>query len=243
MSQRRDGGSITLFTGRFGSGKTEIAINYALSLASGAGSLRPILVDLDIVTPYFRSREMAGQLAQEGVDVVTPAAVSQHLDTPGIGPEILGAIEQQQRPVVMDVGGDAQGARALGQFAPALQRLGYAMNFVVNPHRPFTDTVEGIARAVTEIQATSRLTVTALVSNPNLMRQTTIELVVAGHRVVEQAAAALNLPLALICLRADLAAQVPPGTFAQPLLPLRRFFVMPWEASESDTADDEIGGV
>jgi hypothetical protein len=227
-------GRIVIFTGRFGSGKTEIAINYALALTGeeGDGDPGPMLIDLDIVTPYFRTRDLARPLGKKGVQVVTPAAVAQHLDTPGITPEIMGALQQTERPVVLDVGGDAQGARALGQFAPVLKESDYRMNFVVNPHRPFTGSVKGVVRAVTEIQATSRLEVTALVSNPNLIGETTLELVVNGHRLVEKAAQALALPVAFVSLRADLAARLAPDTFSVPVMPLRRFFVMPWEKDE-----------
>ena len=227
---------ITVFAGRFGSGKTEVSINYALSLVDEEKGHRPILIDLDIVTPYFRTRELTERLAGEGVDVVAPAAVAQHLDTPAITPEIMGAIQQPDRPVVLDVGGDAQGARALGQYALVLEQLGYAMNFVVNPHRPFTDSVEGIAQAVAEIQDTARLQVTALVSNPNLMQETTLVEIVAGHRVVEETAEALRLPVAFVSLRTDLAAQVTAHTFHQPVMALRRFFVLPWETSEGNSA-------
>lgn len=232
VSSETIGRRVVIFAGRFGSGKTEISINYALSLVDRTDRRRPILIDLDIVTPYFRTRELAGRLATEGVEVVAPAAVARHLDTPAITPQILGAIQQPERPVVLDVGGDAQGARALGQFAPVLEKLDYAMNFVVNSHRPFTDSVEGIAQAVAEIQDASRLKVMALVSNPNLIRETTLDVVVTGHRLVEEAAEALGLPVAFVGLRADLAAQVASDTFRQPLMLLRRFFVMPWEHAE-----------
>lgn len=240
---RPDDRRITIFTGRFGSGKTEISINYALSLAGGPEGRRPILIDLDIVTPYFRTRELAERLAGEGVDVVTPAAVAQHLDMPAITPEIMGAIQQPARPVVLDVGGDAQGARALGQFAAALEKAGYAMNFAVNPHRPFTDSVAGIARAVAEIQSTSRLRVTALVSNPNLIRETTLDMVVAGHRLIEEAAEALGLPVAFVSLRTDLAAQAAANTFRQPVMSLQRFFVMPWEGAEDNYSAPDLTGL
>jgi len=236
MSARSDDRRIVIFAGRFGSGKTEISLNYALSLVDQTDQQRPILVDLDVVTPYFRTRELAERLAQEGVDVVTPAPVAQHLDVPGITPEILGAIQQPYRPVVLDVGGDAQGARALGQYASVLNQLDYAMNFVVNPHRPFTDSVAGIAQAVAEIQSTARLQATALVSNPNLIGETTLPIVTAGHRLVEEAAQALGLPVAFVSLRADLAAEAGPNTFRQPVMPLRRFFVLPWEGSEGNPA-------
>jgi hypothetical protein len=110
---------ITLFAGRFGSGKTEVAINFALSLARQARAtvenghrarLGVILLDLDIVTPYFRTRETADAMRERGVEVIAPSVVGQHLDTPAITPQILGAIQQRERPTVVDVGGDRQGA-------------------------------------------------------------------------------------------------------------------------------------
>ena len=217
-----------IFCGRFGNGKTEIAINYALSLAKRS-TQPPILLDLDIVTPYFRTREMALTMKEQGVEVIAPAVVSQYLDTPGIRPEILGAIQQDRRPVVLDVGGDEQGARALGQYAPHLIQRGYEMDFVVNPYRPFTGDVEGIRRAVAEIETSSRLKATALVSNPNLIGETTTELVERGHRVVEAAAEALGLPLAFIAIEKGLAERFDDNHFAQPVLPLARHFRPLWE--------------
>lgn len=222
---------IVIFVGRFGSGKTEIAANYVVALVKGrrgSGNRRPVLVDLDIVTPYFRSREMTKAMAALGVEVVAPAAVAQHLDVPAISPRILGAIQDEQHPVVLDVGGDEQGARALGQYSPHLERLGYAMNFVVNPYRPFTGTVEGVRAAVAEIERTSRLRATALASNPNLMGETTPDMVEAGHSLVEEAGRALGLPVAFVAVEAGLAPAFGDNHFAQPVLALTRYFVPPW---------------
>jgi hypothetical protein len=233
---------VILFTGRFGSGKTEAAISYAVSLAQ---SLKPdmerpdrvILIDLDIVTPYFRSRETAEAMRKEGVEVIAPSVVGQHLDTPALTPQILGAIEQRQRPAVLDVGGDRQGARALGQYAKAISQRGYTMHFVVNPYRPFTDTVEGLARSITEIEESARLQVTSLVSNPNLINETTAERIVEGHALIEEFSRQLGLPIAFICLERSWArafqasgSKEPKGTsFSRPILILDRRFVHPWE--------------
>jgi hypothetical protein len=243
---------ICLFVGRFGSGKTEIALNYALWLAEwgrrtegqAAGAevdrasqpsdqtapRRPILVDLDIVTPYFRSREMAERMAACGVEVVAPAAVAQHLDIPAITPQIAGALQQPDRPVVLDAGGDEQGARALGQFSPALTAQGYGMYFVVNPYRPFTDAASGVRRAMTLIQATSRLQATALVSNPNLMAETTPAHVMRGHAQVEAMAEELGLPVVLVGVDRRLRTSLGENHFELPVLWLDRHFVLPWEA-------------
>jgi hypothetical protein len=252
---------LTLFSGRFGSGKTEAAISYALSLASGVGtgvvqgsqyspgpgggsgdppraesrtddidkSRRVVLIDLDIVTPYFRSREAQGALAQHGVEVIAPLAIGRHLDVPAITPQILGAIEQSDRPTVLDVGGDRQGARALGGFSHAIDQRGYTMHFVVNPYRPFTDTLAGLAKSIAEIEDSARLKVTSLISNPNLMDETTIELIVHGHARVEGFAQELGLPVAWICLTRDWAKRLGPNHFSEPTLLLDRFLTHPWE--------------
>jgi hypothetical protein len=241
------GDNLVLFTGRFGSGKTEAAINYALDLTGRSGSaasetatrdncgflaaqsLGVILVDLDIVTPYFRSRETAEAMAQRGVQVVAPAVVGQHLHIPAITPQILGAIQQTDRPTVLDVGGDRQGARALGQFSGAIRERGYTLHFVVNPYRPFTETLEGLASSIAEIEASARLQVTDLVSNPNLMRETTRQQIVDGHAKIERFARELDLPIAFVCIERRWLATFERDDFAQPILPLDRFFVMSWE--------------
>jgi len=241
---------ILLFTGRFGSGKTEAAINYALALAKLGGDGRGrttrgvILIDLDIVTPYFRSREMSAGWAMEerGVQVVAPNVVGQHLDIPAITPQILGAFQQVERPVVVDVGGDPQGARALGQFSAAIRKAAtegrpYTMHFVVNPYRPFTDTLEGLADSIAEIEATSRLKVSSLVSNPNLIGETTVHSILEGHARIAAFAGELGLPIAFVCVERQWVDQVRkaprdmrhPTVFSRPVLVLDRHFVMPWE--------------
>lgn len=233
---------LSIFTGRFGSGKTEVALNYAQSLVrrskpdarqlpdlEASPSDMVILIDLDIVTPYFRSRETADKMKTRGVDVVAPSVVGQHLDVPAITPQILGAIQQSQRPVILDVGGDEQGARALGQFSTAIQERGYRMHFVVNPYRPFTDTIEGLASSIAEIEAGARLKVTSLVSNPNLMGETTIEHIVEGHAKIEGFGQALGLPIAFVCIEHRWIDKLDTHRFAQPTLPLERLFIMSWE--------------
>lgn len=235
MSDRLFGAPLTIFAGRFGSGKSEAAINFAIRLAGNVGPDHAtgtdgvILIDLDIVTPYFRSREMAGAMQEHGVEVIAPSAVSQHLDTPGIIPEILGAIQQTDKPVVLDVGGDRQGARALGQFSPSIQDRGYTMHFVVNPYRPFTNSLEGLYSSITEIESSARLRVTSLISNPNLIGETTLESINEGHARVVEYAKELELPIAFVCVERRWLNRLSLDHFVQPLLVLNRHFVMAWE--------------
>ena len=220
---------ITIFAGRFGSGKTETAINYAVQEAKSLHPASCILIDLDIVTPYFRTREKAEAMRERGVEVVAPSIVGQHLDMPALTPQILGAIQQTERRVVLDVGGDQQGARALGQYSAAIQRQGYTMHFVTNPYRPFTGTLAGLRQSIAEIEASSRLQVTSLVSNPNLICETTPEQIAEGHARIEAFAEELGLPLAFVCVERRWAGQFAGNHFAQPVLVLDRFFVQSWE--------------
>ena len=250
MNELPDNAGITIFAGRFGSGKTEAAINYALALAreprgqapdsgsdaqdkvqnTGEQKVNPvILIDLDIVTPYFRSREMAERIRRHGVDVIAPSVIGQHIHTPAITPQILGAIQQPERPVVLDVGGDRQGARALGQFSAAIRQRGYTMHFVVNPYRPFTDTLEGLTNSISEIEASARLRATSLVSNPNLMNETRAEQIYEGHAKINEYARALNISIAFVCLERHWVNRIDPGHFAQPTLIVDRHFVQSWE--------------
>jgi hypothetical protein len=188
------------------------------------------LVDLDIVTPYFRTREVAARLLARGVTVVSPSTIGQHLDTPALTPEILGTIEQERAPVVLDVGGDRQGARALGQFSSVIDRRGYVMHLVVNPYRPFTSTLSGLTDSLTEIEQSSRLQATSLVSNPNLMGETTSLAVIQGHALVENWSRELGLPIAFVAVDGDRLDALADHEFGQPLLTLERFFVMPGSA-------------
>jgi len=215
---------ITIFTGRFGSGKTEIALNWAAAL--GVHGLDPYLIDLDIVTPYFRTRDRAEEMAALGVKVVSPFPVGHHLHVPAVNPQIQGAIEQSERPVVIDLGGDEHGARALAPYAPRICTRAHAMHFVVNPYRPFMDTVSGIEGAVRAIETSTHVPATHLISNPNLMSQSSPELFVRGHRLVEQASQQLGLPIAFAVISKDLSRQLDQTQLDVELVVIHRYFPM-----------------
>jgi hypothetical protein len=223
---------IRIFTGPFGTGKTEVAINYALSLA-GRDDL-VTLIDMDVITPYFRSREMAERLEKRGVEVVAPSGITKYVHLPAVTARIWGALQRSNGLTVMDVGGDAQGARAIGQFKALLEESDYVMYLVVNPYRPFNATVEKIARALQDMEENSRLTTGALVSNPNLIAETTLEIVDEGHRLVEQASHELGLSIAFLCMEERLLEEGVEEQYAQPILTLARHFHAPWEEQFSE---------
>lgn len=216
---------IVAFTGPFGSGKTEVAISY--SLAALSAGRRPHIVDLDIVTPYFRVGDCRDELAAEGLDVIAPAGALASFELPSLPPEIGAALGEEEGPVVLDVGGDAVGARLLGVYARDIAQRGYSMWLVVNPYRPSCSS-SAIVEHAASIESSSGLRLTGIVGNPNLGRVTRAADVQAGLEEVRSSAGGLGLPIVFVAVRSSLLDQIePPGV---PVLPLDLVLRLPWEA-------------
>ncbi|HBK61826.1 MAG TPA: hypothetical protein DDZ84_13715 [Firmicutes bacterium] len=184
----------TILVGAFGSGKTELAVNFATRMADSAGG-RATLVDIDILKPMFRSRDLRRQLAAKGVRVVSSVEGYEAVDVPALSPAIYGAIEDESTPLVMDVGGDDDGARALGRFRADLERAGYDMLYVVNTLRPFSSTPEEIVAMLQAVERASRLTCTALVSNANLGAASSVDEISGGLDMVSRVSGELGIPV------------------------------------------------
>ncbi|MGQ9779922.1 MAG: hypothetical protein ACUVRM_08615 [Bacillota bacterium] len=217
---------IYIFIGPFGSGKTETAINFALAQRRKGKEVS--LVDLDIVNPYFRSREARGFLAAEGIRVFSSAEGLEEADLPALSPAIIGAIARAELTLVFDVGGDPVGTRALARFYGLLSSWRPVVWAVINPYRPETRTKEAIAAKVAALAEAGRLPVTGLVANPNLGPETTVETILAGWRPIREAAEILSVPVAFACVREDLAPAAAAAGIA-PMLALRRYMLLPWE--------------
>jgi hypothetical protein len=225
-SQRR----VVVFFGAFGSGKTELAINYAKELRSTGEAVT--LVDLDNVSPLFRTRDAHGRLRTMGIRLLSPGGELGSADLPVLPAEVYGALQSKDARVVFDVGGDDWGARALSPFRPYFHEGEYDAYFVVNTRRPFTRDVDGICRAVDEVQRASRLRATALVANTNIGAATTLEYVREGFTIVSEAAERLHLPLIFLGVTRRLLAEASAEGFGVPLFPVDIFMLPPWEADE-----------
>ncbi len=219
---------ITIFTGHLGSGKTELAINFALSLKERG--LPTSVIDVDVVNPYFRTRLVREKLEQLGLTVICPRGEWMRADIPALPPAIRGVLEDPGRYGVFDVGGDEVGATVLGRFKPLLPAGDYHLWLVVNACRPFTRDKEGIISMLEGIEKACRLQVTGLVSNTNLGAVTDEETILTGHRVVQEAASALNLPVVMVAARRELVEQLRPHLPRElPVLPLNLFMQAPWQ--------------
>lgn len=217
---------VILFTGNYGSGKTEVAVNYASWLAREGKKVQ--IADLDLVNPYFRCREAKEPLEALGVEVVAPAGDYHTADLPILLPEVKGLIEHPRDYAILDVGGDNVGATVLATLTNAFEANDYDMIFVVNRNRPFTDTVEGVLRIVTEIEKASRLKVTSIVGNTHLMDETTVETVQSGIELTDGVAKKLGLPVRFVTIETSLLDQLDLTTIAHPVLPLERLLTFPW---------------
>lgn len=163
---------ITLFAGHYGSGKTCIAVSYA-KLARKS-EFDTAIVDLDIVNPYFRTKDSEKELKAAGIDIIASEYANTNLDAPALPKEIYSAISNKNLHLVIDVGGDDRGAVALGRYAEDItSENDYEMLFVANCYRPLTKTAEDALEVMREIEVASKLKFTGIVNNSNIGKLTT----------------------------------------------------------------------
>lgn len=222
--------NIALFIGNYGSGKTEVAVNYATNRKAAGHKVR--IADLDIVNPYFRSREVKRILEELGVEVVVPEDRLLDADLPVVVPGIKGMIENPVGINILDVGGDDAGATVLGSLHQALVAANYDMLQVVNVKRPFTENVEDTIKITREIEAASRLKVTGVVGNSHLMDETDAAVIREGYVYAKAVAKALGVEVKFITCEERLLNDFEEGEFDCPVLPITRQMLPPWRRRE-----------
>jgi hypothetical protein len=221
------GARVIAIVGNYGSGKTELAVNFALQLA--ASGHRVQIADLDLVNPYFRCREAADLMAAHGIRVVVPPGSQVFADLPIILPEIRGMLHPPDGVVtILDVGGDDVGARALASFRTSIADGEYELWQVINAKRPFTDTVAGCLAMRAAVESASRWTVTGLLVNSHLIEETTIDTVMDGWRLAEGVRKATGLPIRFLAAMQHLANAPALGAIDAPVLRLQRHMLPPW---------------
>ena len=165
---------LTLFAGHYGSGKTNIAVNYAMRLADEGHKV--CIADLEIVNPYFRTKDSEEELSARGITLICSEYANTNVDIPAIPAESYRLVRDKSCYGVIDIGGDDRGAYALGRFADAIKAEGdYRMAFVLNCHRPLTSTVEDAIEIMREIEAACGIEFNCIVNNSNIGHETTPE--------------------------------------------------------------------
>ena len=187
---------ITLFAGHYGSGKTNIAVNYALKIKQDG---KPVVIaDMDIVNPYFRTKDSEKELNEAGIRLISSEYASSNVDLPALPQDLYSVIDDKSNYAVLDIGGDDRGAYALGRYAESiLKEQDYEMFMVINKFRPLTRDVQSVIEVMNEIETACGMKFTAIVNNSNLGDETTAEDVLTSVSYAEETAKATGLPLKL----------------------------------------------
>lgn len=185
---------VTLFAGHYGSGKTNIAVNYALKIK--ADGHETVIADMDIVNPYFRTKDSEKELNEAGIRLISSEYASSNVDLPSLPQDLYNVIDDKSNYAVLDIGGDDRGAYALGRYAESiLKENDYEMFMVINKFRPLTKDVESTLEVMNEIQTACGMKFTAIVNNSNLGDETTAEDVLASLDYAQAVSEATGLPV------------------------------------------------
>jgi hypothetical protein len=223
------GRSTAVFLGEAGSGKSEIAINFALGL-KGENDRRIHFFDMDQTKPLFRSRDVAEQMRRAGVVFHSNSEESIE-DVASVPPGVVEAISEPDSFVILDIGGNERGARMIGQYHQYLNREDCRVFFVINPYCAWSKDYPGIAATIHKISGASRIEQIHIVSNPNFGAETTAEDVITGHARLKGILEG-QLEIAFVCAMEHLYGALQ-SRIEETLIPITRFIRYPWQ----DTCD------
>lgn len=217
---------IHIFTGHFGSGKTEVALNFALQEKKKGEDV--VIVDLDIVNPYFRTNDARNVLMKNGIKVVANNYASSNVDMPTMPLDILSVFSNDNSVVVFDVGGDDDGALALGQYKQYFDKYGYEMHFIVNTKRPLTRTNDELIEIAERIESASRLKFTDIYNNTNLSDQTDETTLFSGYDEIKMLSKKMGIVITKNC-GIDKALSNVPTNLNDTVFRMNICILRPWE--------------
>lgn len=194
---------LTLFAGHYGSGKTNIAVNYALALKNTGLSVD--VADLDIVNPYFRAEDSKDLLEENGIELISSRYANSNIDLPALPSELYSVVSRKDRCAILDIGGDDRGAMALGRFRQYIEEENdYEMLFVANFYRPLTRLPEEALHIMTEIENACKMRFTGIINNSNLGDQTQAEDVLIKIALSQKLSLLSGLAIRMTTVKADL---------------------------------------
>jgi hypothetical protein len=218
---------ITILTGHFGSGKTEIAINLALN--EKKIHTKTAINDLDIINPYFRSRDVSDIFEQQDIELIAPANRLATSDLPIVSGEIYRVLHDQRYRVIVDAGGDKDGAMALGQYYREWKELEPELLFVLNANRPYVSTLEGARYTIEQIEKAARLKVTGIINNSNIGSETSMADILNGYELSAKISNMLSIPLLYTTISVDLESGAQCFAKSHQVMFIKRFMKLPWE--------------
>lgn len=217
---------LVIIIGHYGSGKTEFSVNYAIKLKEKYDNVS--IADLDIVNPYFRSREKKEYFEEIGIKVYDSSIRNTSIDIPALPAEIMGVIQNQNEKSVIDVGGDPVGARVLARYAEQIKNIEYDMFYVINGNRPETRTVEDTIKYLRMIESTSGLKVTGLINNTHMLKDTTVEDVEFGHELTKKVSWETDIPIRYEAAIKSTALKITNKEILEKLFPINLYMREEW---------------
>ena len=194
---------LTLLCGHYGSGKTNVAVNLAIQLKKQYNNL--VVADLDIVNPYFRTKDSLDDFKKHGIELICSEYANTNVDIPALPADMYRLTTDKSLTAVIDVGGDDRGAYALGRLVPEIEAEGnYEMLMVINGYRPLTPDAASTIEVMREIETACKLKFTGLVNNSNVGELTTAEYVLNSMDYAREVSNKSGLPIVMTTVKADL---------------------------------------
>lgn len=194
---------ITLLSGHYGSGKTNIAVNMAFDQKKRFNNVT--IADLDIVNPYFRTKDSQTELEAAGIKLICSEYANTNVDIPALPQDMYSIIDDKTQRAVIDIGGDDRGALALGRYSQGIvEENNYDMLFVINCFRPLTRDTEATVEVMKEIEAAGKIKFTGIVNNSNLGEETTADDILNSLDYASKISQATGLPVAATCVKEEL---------------------------------------
>ena len=218
---------IRIFTGHYGSGKTEFAVNYVMALRE-VSKRKVDIDDLDIVNVYFRSREKKQEMEEKGIYVISSSIEGTGLDVPAVSAAITTPVRDKSCDYVIDLGGNDVGTKVLGRITPLLQPEEVDFFMVVNAYRPNTSTPEGVIAQMENLEYASGLKVTGFINNTNLIRETTAGCLAEGDTVLREVTKRTGVPVKYVSYVEELLTEEVPKGLAGELFPMKFYMRKTW---------------
>ena len=222
---------IYIFTGHYGSGKTETAVNFAFYLKKLSPERKVAIIDMDIVNPFFRTADAAKPLEDRGIRVELPLYAQSNVDVPALTPQMEYLIEEKDTDLVLDIGGDDVGAKAVGRYKEAIMKRKYNLFFVLNKNRPFTKDLNLALKIYREIQESCGMDFTGIVNNTHMLEYTTLETLRQGIPLARELSQKTGVPLAFHCAFSRVLSNAEPEevkTIQEPILPMEEYIKLLW---------------
>lgn len=219
---------LTVIVGHSGSGKTELSVNLALWLAQTGR--KTALADLDVVNPYFRSRERADLLNENHIRLITSSQACMDADLPSMPVELNTLLDDESMTGILDIGGDAAGARVLARYKPKLQKTTFGVLFVVNANRPLTSSPERAFDYMRRIEQTIGLPVNGIINNTHMCRETSMEDVLTGKELAGALSVLTGIPVIGHTASAEFTHEFKDcGAISESMIPIQVYMKKPWE--------------